>query len=191
MTLKPAALDETAAVARLHGLIELSTPQRSATVTVAAALVAGARARADERPYLDAFLQEFGLTNPEGIALMCLAEALLRVPDEATADRLIAEKLSAGDWASHSGRSDSVFVNASTWALMLTGQLVELPDDMRRDAGGWFRNLSRRAGEPLVRAALRRAMRIIGSEFVVGRTIDEALDRSEREDDLRLCSYDM
>ena len=191
MTLKLAALDETAAVARLHGFIELSTTQRSAAVTVAAALVAGARARADERPYLDAFLQEFGLTNPEGIALMCLAEALLRVPDEATADRLIAEKLSAGDWASHSGRSDSVFVNASTWALMLTGQLVDLPEDMRRDAGGWFRNLSRRAGEPLVRSALRRAMKIIGSEFVVGRTIDEALDRSEREDDLRLCSYDM
>ena len=78
------------------------------------ALVEGARARRDERPFLDAFLQEFGLSNQEGIALMCIAEALLRIPDDATADRLIAEKLATGDWSAHAGKSESLFVNAST-----------------------------------------------------------------------------
>src|ERR1700692_507918 len=107
---------------------------RHGAVATAVALVDGARARRDERPYLDAFLQEFGLSNQEGIALMCLAEALLRIPDDATADRLIAEKLAGGDWSSHAGRSDSLFVNASTWALMLTGGLVELPSELRQDA---------------------------------------------------------
>ncbi len=165
--------------------------QRSVALEVGRALVAGARARADERPYLDAFLQEFGLSNQEGIALMCLAEALLRIPDDATADRLIAEKLAGGDWSSHAGRSDSLFVNASTWALMLTGGLVDLPSELRRDTGGWFRGLARRVGDPIVRQALRRGMRIIGGEFVVGRTIGEALARSGREPELSLCSFDM
>ena len=122
---------------------------------------------------------------------MCLAEALLRIPDDATADRLIAEKLAGGDWSAHAGRSDSLFVNASTWALMLTGGLVDLPSELRQDAGGWFRGLARRVGDPIVRQALRRGMRIIGGEFVVGRTISEALARSGREPELSLCSFDM
>ena len=122
---------------------------------------------------------------------MCLAEALLRIPDDATADLLIAEKLAGGDWSAHAGRSESLFVNASTWALMLTGGLVDLPSEVRRDTGGWFRGLARRVGDPIVRQALRRGMRIIGGEFVVGRSIDEALARSARETELSLCSFDM
>ena len=181
--------DEAVAVRALPPALDLG--QRARALEIGRALVAGARARADERPYLDAFLQEFGLSNQEGIALMCLAEALLRIPDDATADLLIAEKLTGGDWSAHAGRSDSLFVNASTWALMLTGGLVELPSDLRRDAGGWFRGLARRVGDPIVRQALRRAMRIIGGEFVVGRTISEALARSGRERELSLCSFDM
>jgi RHH-type proline utilization regulon transcriptional repressor/proline dehydrogenase/delta 1-pyrroline-5-carboxylate dehydrogenase len=170
----------------------LSARERAAALATARAVVAGARARADERPYLDAFLQEFGLSNQEGIALMCLAEALLRIPDDDTADRLIAEKLAAGDWDAHSGRSDSLFVNASTWGLMLTGRLVDLPGELRRgDAGGWLRGLTQRASEPIVRQALRRAMKIIGGEFVVGRSIDEALERCRRDPALALCSFDM
>jgi len=97
---------------------------------------------------------------------MCLAEALLRIPDDATADLLIAEKLAGGDWSAHAGRSDSLFVNASTWALMLTGAWLIFPRScagMRR----WFRGLARRVGDPIVRQALRRGMRIIGGEFVV------------------------
>ena len=104
--------DETASVAALGA--PLDAAQRAAALEFGRALVRGARARADERPYLDAFLAEFGLSNPEGIALMCLAEALLRIPDDDTADRLIAEKLATGDWQAHQGRSDSLFVNAST-----------------------------------------------------------------------------
>ena len=181
--------DEAEAVRAL--LPVMDPAQRTSALAIGRALVAGARARADERPYLDAFLQEFGLSNQEGIALMCLAEALLRIPDDATADRLIAEKLAGGDWSSHAGRSDSLFVNASTWALMLTGGLVDLPSELSRDTGGWFRGLARRVGDPIVRQALRRGMRIIGGEFVVGRTIGEALARSGRERELSLCSFDM
>ncbi|MBM4192626.1 MAG: L-glutamate gamma-semialdehyde dehydrogenase [Gammaproteobacteria bacterium] len=164
---------------------------REAAIATGRALVAGARCRADERPYLDEFLQEFGLSNQEGIALMCLAEALLRIPDDDTADRLIAEKIASGNWDSHSGRSSSVFVNASTWGLMLTGRLVDLPVDLTGDTRHWLHGLSQRMTEPVVRNALRRAMRIIGGEFVVGRSIQEALDRCTSEPTLALCSFDM
>ncbi len=182
---------EERAVARLLRGLELTGGARDRAVTVAMALVEGARARRDERPFLDAFLQEFGLSNQEGIALMCIAEALLRIPDDATADRLIAEQLASGDWSSHSGKSESVFVNASTWGLMLTGGILELDPAIKADASGWLKRLTRKAGEPIVRLAVRRAMRIIGGEFVVGRTIEEALARSAREPDVALCSFDM
>jgi RHH-type proline utilization regulon transcriptional repressor/proline dehydrogenase/delta 1-pyrroline-5-carboxylate dehydrogenase len=185
--------DEAAAGRRLRGLVGLSDEARRVAVALARRLVGGARTRtrAGEHSYFDSFMQEFGLSNPEGVALMCLAEALLRVPDEDTADRLIAETLAAGDWAAHRGGSDSLFVNASTWGLMLSGRVVELDPAMRADAGGWLRGLRRRVGEPVVRAAMRRAMAILGGEFVVGRTIDEALERSEREPGLGCCSFDM
>ena len=182
---------EDQAVTRLLHTLELTGGARHRAVATAMALVEGARARRDERPFLDAFLQEFGLSNQEGIALMCIAEALLRIPDDATADRLIAEKLATGDWSAHSGKSESLFVNASTWGLMLTGGILELDPSIKTDTAGWMRKLTRKAGEPLVRLAVRRAMRIIGGEFVVGRSIEEALARSAREADVGLCSFDM
>jgi RHH-type proline utilization regulon transcriptional repressor/proline dehydrogenase/delta 1-pyrroline-5-carboxylate dehydrogenase len=182
---------EDRAVKRLLHTLELTGGARHRAVALAMSLVEGARARRDERPFLDAFLQEFGLSNQEGIALMCIAEALLRIPDDATADRLIAEKLATGDWSAHAGRSESLFVNASTWGLMLTGGILELDPTIKMDATGWMRKLTRKAGEPLVRLAVRRAMRIIGGEFVVGRSIEEALARSAREPEVGLCSFDM
>jgi RHH-type transcriptional regulator, proline utilization regulon repressor / proline dehydrogenase / delta 1-pyrroline-5-carboxylate dehydrogenase len=182
---------EDQAVNRLLRQLELTGGARHRAVSLGVALVEGARARRDDRPFLDAFLQEFGLSNQEGIALMCIAEALLRIPDDATADRLIAEQLASGDWSAHAGRSESLFVNASTWGLMLTGGILELDPSIKSDAAGWIRKLTRKAGEPLVRLAVRRAMRIIGGEFVVGRTIEEALERSAREPDVALCSFDM
>src|ERR1700709_1763153 len=182
--------EDQAVTGLLHSL-ELTGGARHRAVAVAMGLVEGARARRDERPFLDAFLQEFGLSNQEGIALMCIAEALLRIPDDVTADRLIAEKFATGDWSSHSGQSESLFVNASTWGLMLTGGILDLDPSIKSDAGGWMRKLTRKAGEPLVRLAVRRAMRIIGGEFVVGRTIEEALERSSREAEVGLCSFDM
>ena len=182
---------EDQAVTRLLHALELTGGARHRAVASAVALVEGSRARRDERPFLDAFLQEFGLSNQEGIALMCIAEALLRIPDDATADRLIAEKLATGDWSSHAGKSESLFVNASTWGLMLTGGILELDPSIQTDTTGWMRKFTRKAGEPLVRLAVRRAMRIIGGEFVVGRSIEEALARSAREADVGLCSFDM
>ncbi|MCC7461415.1 MAG: bifunctional proline dehydrogenase/L-glutamate gamma-semialdehyde dehydrogenase PutA [Gammaproteobacteria bacterium] len=182
-------LPEATAVTALGAPPDAAVRERG--LALARSLVEGARGRADERSYLDAFLQEFGLSNQEGIALMCLAEALLRIPDAATADRLIAEKLRAGDWAAHAGRSESLFVNASTWALMLTGQLVDVPDNWRADVVGWLRGFTLRLGEPLVRQALRRGMQIIGGEFVVGAGIDAALRRCAQDAALALCSFDM
>src|ERR1039457_3058660 len=146
---------EERAVTRLLHRLELTGGARHRAVAVAMALVEGARARRDERPFLDAFLQEFGLSNQEGIALMCIAEALLRIPDDATADRLIAEQLSSADWSAHVGRSESLFVNASTWGLMLTGGMLELDPAIQADATGWVRRFSRKAGEPVVRSAVR------------------------------------
>ena len=182
---------EERAVTRVLHELELTGGARHRAVANAMALVEGARQRRGERPFLDAFLQQFGLSNQEGIALMCIAEALLRIPDDVTADRLIAEKLATGDWSSHAGRSESLFVNASTWGLMLTGGILDLDSAITADAGGWMRKLTRKAGEPLVRMAVRQAMKIIGGEFVVGRSIEEALARGAREDDLHLCSFDM
>src|ERR1700733_10483576 len=119
--------DETAAVARLLKAEPLG-PDAGVVRAQAVDLVIAARRHARRQGVVESFLQEFGLSTPEGLALMCLAEALLRTPDEATRDALIAEKIGSANWASHVGRSDSLFVNAGTWGLMLTGHLVE-PDE--------------------------------------------------------------
>src|SRR5271156_6707342 len=142
---------EDQAVQRLLHALDLTGGARHRAVSRAVALVEGARSRRDERPFLDAFLQEFGLSNQEGIALMCIAEALLRIPDDETADRLIAEQLNSGDWASHAGRSESLFVNASTWGLMLTGSILALDATIKLDATGWLTRLAHRVGEPVIR----------------------------------------
>ena len=157
---------------------------------IAAQLVEGARAR--KASGLDAFLQTYGLGTDEGIALMCLAEALLRVPDAATADALIHDKLGGVDWSEHVGESSSTFVNAATFSLMLTGQVLH---QRRADAGGLGASLKRaigRLGEPVIRQATLQAMKILGGQFVFGRTIKEALERAapERKQDLT-HSFDM
>jgi RHH-type proline utilization regulon transcriptional repressor/proline dehydrogenase/delta 1-pyrroline-5-carboxylate dehydrogenase len=130
---------------------------------------------------IDAFLQAYDLGSDEGIAMMCLAEALLRIPDAHTADELIADKLAGPDWSEKLGTSDSSFVNAATFSLLLTGKVLEGAQD-RSD--NWKAALGRavgRLGEPVVRAAVREAMKILGRNFVFGRTIDEALKRAEPE----------
>ena len=158
--------------------------------TLASRLIEGARER--KASGLDAFLQSYGLGTEEGIALMCLAEALLRVPDTGTADALIHDKLAGIDWSEHLGDSSSTFVNAATFSLMLTGQVLR--GGSRDDAG--FANALRRAvgrlGEPVIRQATLQAMRILGGQFVFGRTIDEALARAEPEQKRGLThSFDM
>jgi len=157
---------------------------------LAARLIAGARAR--KAGGLDAFLVTYGLGTEEGIALMCLAEALLRVPDAETADALIHDKLAGIDWGERLGDSSSTFVNAATFSLMLTGEVLR--GGTRADAG--FANALRRAvgrlGEPVIRQATLQAMRILGGQFVFGRTIDEALKRAAPERKAGLThSFDM
>jgi RHH-type proline utilization regulon transcriptional repressor/proline dehydrogenase/delta 1-pyrroline-5-carboxylate dehydrogenase len=158
--------------------------------TLAARLVEGARAR--KASGLDAFLQAYGLGTDEGIALMCLAEALLRVPDAATADALIQDKLGGIDWSEHLGDSSSTFVNAATFSLMLTGRVL---DQRREPATGLGASLKRavgRLGEPVIRTATLQAMKILGGQFVFGRTIDEALARAAPERTRGLShSFDM
>src|SRR3984957_12256550 len=156
------------------------------------ALVEAVRATRPAGSGLDAFLREYHLASPEGVILMCLAEALLRIPDAHTADRLIADKLAEGDWERHLGDSASLLVTASTWGLMLTGRLVEVD---RGDIGslrGWFGRLATRLSEPVARAALRQAMRVMGHQFVMGRDISEALQRTTGGDERRYAySFDM
>src|SRR3546814_1506972 len=119
---------------------------------------------------------------------MCLAEALLRVPDAAMVDRLIQDKIAEADWEAHLGRSDSLFVNASTWALMLTGRVVKLRRDEVHDFAGTLRDMVRKSGEPVIRSAVTQAMRILGRQFVMGRTIGEALERAKDRKSTRLNS---
>jgi RHH-type proline utilization regulon transcriptional repressor/proline dehydrogenase/delta 1-pyrroline-5-carboxylate dehydrogenase len=140
---------------------------------------------------LDAFLHEYELSSREGVVLMCLAEALLRIPDAETATLLIKDKLADADWRKHLGESDSLFVNASTWALMLTGRVVSL-DQEGQNLAGVLRRLVARSGEPVIRQAVTQAMRILGRQFVMGRTIDEALERARANEKRGYrYSYDM
>ena len=140
---------------------------------------------------LDAFLHEYELSSREGVVLMCLAEALLRIPDAETANLLIKDKLADADWRKHLGSSDSLFVNASTWALMLTGRVVAL-DQEGGDLAGVLRRLVTRSGEPVIRQAVTQAMRILGRQFVMGRTIEEGLERARASEKRGYrYSYDM
>jgi RHH-type proline utilization regulon transcriptional repressor/proline dehydrogenase/delta 1-pyrroline-5-carboxylate dehydrogenase len=180
---------EAEAVADLLAAAPLGPEERAAVTAEAEALVRSARRSARRQGVVESFLQEFSLGTREGLALMCLAEALLRTPDDATRDALIAEKIGSADWSSHLGRSESLFVNASTWGLMLTGRLIDVEDDARRDAAGYVRRLAGRVGEPVIRAAVAQAIRIMGEQFVLGRTIDDALRRAKKEG--YLCSFDM
>ena len=181
--------DEREAVSALLAACPLDDTARALVEAEAETLVRAARRSNRRQGVVESFLQEFSLGTKEGLALMCLAEALLRTPDQDTRDRLIAEKIGSADWASHLGRSDSLFVNASTWGLMLTGKLVEVDEEARRDVGGFIKRLAGRLGEPVVRQAVMAAVRIMGEQFVLGRTIEEALKRARRDN--VLCSFDM
>lgn len=165
--------DEDAAVKRLAEATGLSTEDRDAISARAADLVRAVRGSSDPR-LMEVFLSAYGLSTKEGVALMCLAEALLRVPDTETMDDLIADKIAPHDWSAHSGGSSSIFVNASTWALMLTGRVL---DEGEGGIEGTLRSMVRRLGEPVIRKAVAAAMREMGEQFVLGRTIAEAIKR--------------
>src|SRR3569833_2158477 len=183
-------MEEAACVAeRLHDAAPAAAVHQQATA-IATRLVEGARGR--KASGLDAFLQSYGLDTQEGIALMCLAEALLRVPDSMTADALIRDKLAGIDWSEHLGESNSTFVNAATFSLMLTGEVLAGRVDNGAGFGDALRRALGRLGEPVIRQATMQAMRILGGQFVFGRTIDEALTRAAPERKKGLThSFDM
>ncbi|WP_430475830.1 bifunctional proline dehydrogenase/L-glutamate gamma-semialdehyde dehydrogenase PutA [Thalassospira lucentensis] len=184
--------DEEAAV---EGLIEKARLSPEQTVRVqdrAYKLVSRVRQADNGKSGIDALLHEYELSSKEGVILMCLAEALLRVPDAVTADKLIQDKLFDANWQSHLGHSDSFFVNASTWGLMLTGQVIKFGKAEKADPGRLLKRMIARSGEPVIRKAFNQAMRIMGRQFVMGRNIDEASERAKANEEKGYrYSYDM
>lgn len=166
--------DPDAALSRLIKMANLSDTDRRAICTIGADLVRAIRASTSPG-LMEVFLAEYGLSTDEGVALMCLAEALLRVPDADTIDALIEDKIAPSDWGRHLGRSSSSLVNASTWALMLTGKVLD--DDAPGPANA-IRSAIKRLGEPVIRTATQRAMKEMGRQFVLGETIIAAMSRA-------------
>ncbi|XEB10116.1 bifunctional proline dehydrogenase/L-glutamate gamma-semialdehyde dehydrogenase PutA [Xanthomonas sp. DAR 35659] len=184
--------DEAEHVRELLEQARLPAADQAKVQALAADLVTRVRARAKDQGAIEAFMRQYDLGSEEGVLLMCVAEALLRIPDQDTADKLIRDKLGDADWKKHMGESDSVLVNASTWGLMLTGKLVQINDLTRADVAGAFKRLIGRVGEPVIRLAVRQAMKIMGHQFVMGRTIGEALSRSRKGDNANYrYSFDM
>jgi len=167
--------DEATAIDALVATARLTVDDRARISARAADLVAQIRNSADPG-LMEVFLAEYGLSTDEGIALMCLAEALLRVPDAETMDDLIEDKIAPSDWGKHLGHSASSLVNASTWALMLTGRVL---DDEQPGLTRHLRSAVKRLGEPVIRTAVARAMREMGRQFVLGEDIGKAMKRAE------------
>lgn len=177
----------------LRELIELAQDQDLSAITrKASQLIVDVRKRDNAVDSIDALLQQYSLDTQEGIMLMCLAEALLRVPDADTADALIRDKLNAAQWDRHLGQSEHTLVNAAAWGLVMTGKVVNM--DQRQDGtpGTVLGRLIKRSGEPVIRAAMMQAMKIMGRQFVLGRTITEALKNGKPQRDQGYTySFDM
>ena len=158
----------------LKELIPLAQPsEREAKMMQDQAAQLIQRVRNDKQAVqmIDALLLEYSLDTKEGILLMCLAEALMRIPDSATADALIRDKLSVADWKSHLKNSDSTFVNASTWGLLLTGKVVSMDVKSDGSPSNAISRLVNKFSEPVIRQAMNQAMKIMGHQFVLGRTL--------------------
>ena len=142
-----------------------------------------------DRTKLDAFLNEYGLDNQEGVALMCLAESVLRIPDKKTRNLIISEKLSEGRWIDHLNKADSLFVNASTWGLLLAGKVVATPSKWSKNPNSLLSDLISKSGEMPIRNAVLAAMQILSQEFVMGRNFKDInkLPNIEKE----IYSFDM
>jgi RHH-type proline utilization regulon transcriptional repressor/proline dehydrogenase/delta 1-pyrroline-5-carboxylate dehydrogenase len=182
---------ESAAVAELSAQATFAPDALARIRTRAKTLVERVRAERSRASGVDALMNEFALSSEEGIALMCLAEALLRIPDRATADRLIRDKLARGDWRAHLGGSESLFVNAATWGLVVTGKFAR-SQASASGLAGTLTGILERLGEPVIRAATKAAMGFLGDQFVLGETIDDALNRARRNETRGYrYSYDM
>lgn len=180
--------DEAVTLERLKAEAALSAEDRARITARGADLVRAIRNQSSPG-LMEVFLAEYGLSTDEGIALMCLAEALLRVPDAETIDALIEDKIAPSDWGRHMGHSTSPLVNASTWALMLTGKVLQ---EDNPGPVGHLRSAIKRLGEPVIRKAVGRAMKEMGRQFVLGETIKSAMDRAAgMEKKGYTYSYDM
>jgi RHH-type proline utilization regulon transcriptional repressor/proline dehydrogenase/delta 1-pyrroline-5-carboxylate dehydrogenase len=182
------AAEESVIVRQLLDVITLDKSARLQIARVGAGIVD--QVRRDTSPsMMESFLAEYGLSTAEGVGLMCLAEALLRVPDAETIDELIHDKIEPSDWGAHLGQSASPLINASTWALMLTGKVL---DDDQTGPAASLRGLIRRVGEPVVRKAVGQSMKLLGKQFVLGQTIEEGMKNArELEAEGYTYSYDM
>lgn len=182
---------ELTAVTRLIEQAEFKPQEVEAIRELATKLVVKVRSERKQSTGIDSFLTEYALSTDEGIALMCLAEALLRVPDKDTVNSLIKDKLAEADWKSHRGQSPSFFVNATTWALMLTGKVLT-PEKAESVLSKALLKLVNRSSEVVVRKAVEKAMRIMSKQFVMGRTIAEAIARAREKEEIGYrYSYDM
>jgi RHH-type proline utilization regulon transcriptional repressor/proline dehydrogenase/delta 1-pyrroline-5-carboxylate dehydrogenase len=182
--------DETSTVENLIQAATLSADALSRISETAEKFVKQVRETRLTQSGLDAFLYQYDLSSDEGIALMCLAEALLRIPDKDTIDKLIRDKISQGDWEEHLGKSESLFVNAATWGLMLTGKIVSANNT--KGLTNTLKKLIARGGEPFIRKTVAHAMKILGKQFVMGRNIEEAVkNASVYEKRGYSFSYDM
>ena len=182
--------DEATTVRALAAEARLGPDVLAETQTYATRLAEAVRAERSQAGGVDALMLEFSLDSREGVALMCVAEALLRIPDAATRDRLIRDKIGGGDWRAHVGASPSLFVNAAAWGLLVTGKLVDTRSEGALEQA--LASLLRKGGEPLIRKGVNLAMRLLGRQFVTGRTIDEALANArEREAKGYTYSFDM
>ena len=174
-----ALMDEDRLVTSLIDRAAPSAGEQAKIAEVALRLATAGRDGRLAQGSIDAFMHEYALSSEEGVILMCLAEALLRIPDRATADALIADKISEGRWDKHLGHSGSLFVNASTWGLLLSGRTLALEDGTDGAPANILKRLVARSGKPVIREAMRQAMRILGDQFVLAPTIARALGRAQ------------
>jgi RHH-type proline utilization regulon transcriptional repressor/proline dehydrogenase/delta 1-pyrroline-5-carboxylate dehydrogenase len=185
-------IDENVAVDHILPFAEVNVSARSRAWERARRMVLQIREDQSGNGAIDALLNEYSLSSEEGVVLMCLAEALLRVPDKHTQDALIRDKISQGQWSTHLGSSDSLFVNASSWGLLVTGSMVDYADKRKQDRFGLLKKTVGRLGEPVIRKSMNYAMKIMGKQFVMGETIADATNRAAtKEQQGYVYSYDM
>lgn len=184
--------DEKALLELLLAEFNITKEMKEKIAIIATKLVTEVREQRIGKSGLDSFLYQYHLSSEEGMTLMCLAEALLRIPDTETIDRLIKDKITKADWEIHLGKSESLFVNAATWGLMLSGKIISAEDRESTKLTNIFKSLVKRSGEPVIRKAIVQAMRILGKQFVMEESIEKALKRAkEFEKKGYLYSYDM
>ncbi|HET8710343.1 MAG TPA: bifunctional proline dehydrogenase/L-glutamate gamma-semialdehyde dehydrogenase, partial [Spongiibacteraceae bacterium] len=185
-------IDDKARIAELSRYLSSDTTAQSAITCQAAHWITTIREQHPIPHGIEALLLEYPLSKPEGVALMCLAEALLRIPDTATADQLIRDLLNPVAWEQHLGHSDSLFVNAASWGLAQSGRWLHATDLPQGKHIDWLRGLTAKLGEPILRQALKQAMRYLANQFVLGESLSDALSRAKRDwHDGATHSFDM